>query len=55
MEFGIPQLIYLALTFIGIGITLTSWGEPVNRNSGWIDIIAIMIVYTLLIWGGFFN
>ena len=55
MDFGIPQLIYLALTFIGLGITFNSWGEPIDRNHGWLDIIAIMIVYALLIWGGFFG
>ena len=55
MTLGIAQLIYLALIFLSIGITLSNWGEPIDRNHGWIDIIATLIILGLLTWGGFFS
>jgi hypothetical protein len=50
-----PQLIYLALTFIGLGILLTQFGERKTGTHGWGEIFATIVVLGLLYWGGFFD
>lgn len=53
---GIPQIIFIVLTALGAGISLKEHGQPKKGvNSFWSHFISIIITYTLLIIGGFFN
>jgi len=52
---GLPQFIYLGLFFVGLGITLSRFGEPKRDRYDWGDIIASFAVLGLLYWGGFFS
>ncbi|QJB21885.1 hypothetical protein KNU94_gp47 [Xanthomonas phage FoX2] len=51
-----PQLIYLALMFVGFGITVSKHGQPeTGKHNAWFALIANALVVTLLWWGGFFS
>lgn len=52
---GLPQFIYLGLFFVGLGITLSRFGEPKRDHYDWGDIIASFVILGLLYWGGFFS
>lgn len=52
-----PQIIYLCLMLIGIGVDAQRHGEPKKsgtHNFG-TDIITYMLGFGLLYWGGFFS
>ena len=49
----IPQLIYLGITFISVGISLSNAGK--GNNDLITALITIIIRYTLLITGDFFD
>lgn len=52
----IPQLIYLALLFIGLGMTITEHGnDKKGKHNAWDSIIAQLIIVVVLYYGGFFN
>lgn len=52
----LPQLIYLALLFIGLGITFARHGKPKEGNhNAWHHLIAVILGLLILWWGGFFN
>lgn len=52
----IPQIIVLGLTFLGIGSQMVKHGKPKEGNeSFWTHLIAVIITYSLLYWGGFFD
>ena len=52
----IPQLVYLALLFIGIGLAWERHGKPKEGdNNAWIDLISQMVIILILYWGGFFD
>ncbi len=56
MEFGIPQLIWLALMTFTLGVEATKHGKPKEENYNfWARIIASALVFGLLYWGGFFS
>jgi hypothetical protein len=53
----LPQIIVIALSFIGIGIEIAKDGqmkEPKKYNAK-VHIIATIITLSLLYWGGFFD
>lgn len=52
-----PQIIYLILLFIGIGIDVQRHGEPKKpgTHNFWGDIIIAALGFGLLYWGGFFS
>ncbi|QWY14277.1 hypothetical protein [Xanthomonas phage M29] len=51
-----PQLIYLALMFVGIGIAVSKHGQPeTGKHNAWVTLIASALVINLLLWGGFFS
>ncbi|ESX78494.1 hypothetical protein [Mesorhizobium sp. LSHC414A00] len=52
---GAPQLIYLALTVLGLGYVIAKHGERRPPYSMWASFISLAIVYPLLWWGGFFT
>lgn len=53
-HFGIPQIIYICLTVIGIFICARRHGRLIRQNL-WYDLITSGMIYILLIWGGFFG
>lgn len=51
----LPQLIYLGITVLGLGVVLAKNGEPQEPYSFWKTILVSSIILCLLYWGGFFN
>ena len=53
----IPQLIILALGMIGLGINITRHGETKKESkyNGWAQLVAKVILWTILYYGGFWN
>ena len=54
MTLGYPQMIYLVLTLIGMGVVLVEHGKPSTTNA-WITIGSQIFIYWLLFWGVFFQ
>ena len=52
-----PQLIFLFLITIGLGIQISKHGQQKESNTynGWIGFGNYIITLGLLYWGGFFN
>ena len=48
---NLPQIIYLALVFLGLG---TALANPAKQNI-WATLFSTALVLGLLFWGGFFN
>ncbi len=56
MHIELPQLVYLFLVFVSIGMACAKHGEPkTGTDNGWITTIASAIVLSILWWGGFFS
>lgn len=56
MYLGIPQIIYILLNCVSLGIIMSKHGQPKTGNENFfITLIAQIICYSLLIWGGFFS
>lgn len=52
---GTPQIIYICITALGLLVAANKHGKPKEGNeSFWITFTAVIIGYSLLIWGGFF-
>jgi hypothetical protein len=53
---GIPQIILCALVTLNIGVALAKHGEPRTGKYGFFSsLFSAAIMFTLLIWGGFFK
>ena len=53
---GTAQTIFMLVYAISFGMNLMKHGEPkTGYHSIWESIISTIIVFTLLIWGGFFK
>lgn len=56
MRFGIWQIIYLVLIFIGVGIAIGKHGESrYETYNGWVTFISAVIQIAILAFGGFFG
>lgn len=51
----IPQIIYIVLTLISLGMSFANHGEKRKDENGWHSLISFLLVYFLLYKGGFFN
>lgn len=52
----IPQIIFIGLTCINLGVILGKHGKPREGNhSIWIQLISEAITLTILYYGGFFD
>lgn len=52
----LPQLIYLGLSLLGLGIAIEQHGKPKKGNENfWITFITWILTLGLLYWGGFFD
>lgn len=53
---GWPQMIYLALSLLGTAYVIANHGKPkTGKHNGVSQVIALLIVFGILYWGGFFN
>lgn len=51
-----PQITYLNLLLIGLGITISKHGQPeTGKHNAFSKLISVAIILTLLYFGGFFN
>lgn len=51
-----PQVVFLAMTLVGLGIALQRHGQPrTGTESIWGSLIGQAIVLGLMYWGGFFD
>lgn len=51
-----PQLTYVALTLIGLGVTIANHGDRrAGTHNAWASLIARGLVFGLLYAGGFFG
>ena len=51
----LPQIIYLMIVAVGLGIALVLHGKPRDGHSFWTQLISSVIALGLLYWGGFFD
>lgn len=52
----LPQMIYLGLVLMGLGINLARHGEfKGGRYNFWTGLLAVGLQMSLLAWGGFFR
>ena len=50
-----PQIVWLALAFLSIGISIAKHGEPQENYSFPLKMIGIALGAWILYWGGFFT
>jgi len=50
-----PQIIFLMLIGVGLGMHLVKHGEPRERYNFWVFSFAAGLEVALLYWGGFFK
>jgi hypothetical protein len=51
-----PALIYLALTFLALGVVAEKSGKPRTGNHSFMTTLVSRLIFCgLLYWGGFFN
>ena len=54
LSIGWPQVVYIALTILGLGIAAAKHGQPREPYSFPTSFFATAIVFAILYWGGFF-
>ncbi len=56
MSIGAPELIWLILVLVGLGIEIERHGDPkTGHYDAFTSLIAAAIGFGLLWWGGFFH
>lgn len=55
MTLGWPQLVYLALLLIGVGVAAAKDGQPREAWSFWWTLVGAGLAIWLLYMGGFFT
>ena len=56
MYFGIPQILYLVLTIVGLVLSGVDHGKTKNKKENfWVSLVSTTILCGILYWGGFFN
>ena len=56
LKIMIPQLIIIMLGMIGLGMNVAKHGEPKDsKYNGWTHLVATLIIWTVLYYGGFWN
>ena len=52
----LPQLIYLGIVLLGLGVSLAEHGKPKQGYNSFLqNLLATAITIGLLYWGGFFD
>ncbi len=52
---GTPQVIFLCLCAMSVGISMAKHGERRENYNAWTSLFAAAIEIGILWWGGFFN
>ena len=53
---GLPQIILIDLYVFSLGASLAQHGEiKTKKENFWTSLVSVVIVFALLIWGGFFS
>ena len=55
MKIGPPQIIWIALSCLGLGLAIAKHGEPREPYDATAVAVSFVISATLLWWGGFFG
>jgi len=55
MSLWLPQLIYIILVCLGMGMIIAKHGQKQDDYNAWTSGIAGAIILALLYWGGFFS
>jgi hypothetical protein len=55
MNLGAPQIIYIAIACLGLGLQIANHGKPRTNENAVTGFIATLISICLLYWGGFFG
>ena len=56
MHLGIPQMIYLFLTFLALGISMAKHGEiKTEKENFFTTLLVIILLNGLMYWGGFYK
>jgi len=56
MTLEAPQIIYITITMLGLGVSLAKHGNPKRgKESFTIALFANVLIITILWWGGFFG
>jgi len=50
-----PQITYVVLAMLGLGVNLAKHGEPQKPHNAYTSIISLALSITLLYFGGFFG
>lgn len=52
---GWPEGIYLALLLLGFGYAIAKHGEPRDNYDAVMYLVRVIVIVSLLWWGGFFS
>lgn len=53
---GTPQIIFIALSIVSLLLSANMHGkERTGKHNFWVTFIRVVIMYSILYWGGFFN
>lgn len=53
---GVPQIMIIALYMLSLGINLANHGKEKNdKYNFWSSLLACVLIFALLNWGGFFK
>ena len=56
IKLGLPQMLTIFLYIVALGIQLREHGKPREGVTNfWAGVIGEVIIFVLLIWGGFFK
>lgn len=56
MYLGLPQIVYLALVVLSLGITAANHGRPrEEKYNFFVTFIAAVVDISIVYWGGFFK
>lgn len=53
---GAPQITYLIISALGVGIVMTKHGEGrTDKYNFWTTLLGILVQIGIMYWGGFFG
>lgn len=55
INIGIPQIIWLVMTVIGLIVEIVEHGKPREPHNAYTFAVSVVISFLLLCWGGFFG
>lgn len=51
-----PQIIFICIAVYGLAVEIERHGKPkTQKHNAWENLVAIVISFSLLYWGGFFG